>query len=195
MAWRESEIITAPEVEPVTIDEVMLQTSVGREEVAAIEHLTSLIAAARDEAQSRTGRALITQTRRRTLDQFGASIELDSHPVQSVEWVKYLRVSDGVEQTLDPSQYVLSAWSTRAEIVPAYGVTWPATRAIPGAVRVQFVCGYGATPEDVPSAIRQWIKVRVSHLFANTEQVIAGGVVSPNPGIDALLALHVVHRI
>jgi uncharacterized phiE125 gp8 family phage protein len=93
---------------------------------------------------------------------------------------------DGIEQTLAADQYRLTGWDNR-ELIPAYGVTWPAVRGDADCVTVRWVAGYGDEGEDVPTKIKQWMLIRLGTLFEHREEVIVGASVEPTPFIDNLL--------
>lgn len=92
-----SRLITAPAVEPVTVAEARAHLYVGHSDDDAI--IGAFIAAAREDCEHRTQRALVTQTWERTLDGFPAAISLPMAPLASVTSVKYID-GDGNEQTL-----------------------------------------------------------------------------------------------
>jgi uncharacterized phiE125 gp8 family phage protein len=116
-----------------------------------------------EDAEHETARAFIEQTWSVTLDAFPMSprggpgaIQLAKSPVISVDYVKFYDV-DGVQRTLDPADYQVDNVSEPGYVVPAPGKAWPATADRINAVEVQYVCGYGASPDDVPAAIKQYI--------------------------------------
>jgi len=117
------------------------------------------------EVELLTGRAVIFQTHRLTLDSFPDAIRLPAPPVSSVGSVKYLDV-DGVEQTLDPADYELDAESEPSYLVPAPGCSWPATMERVNAVKVEVICGYGATEAATPPGIKSYILARVAEIYA-----------------------------
>ena len=105
-----------------------------------------------------------------------------------------LRDTDGTLITLDPSAYVLAAASDySARLVPAYGTTWPATRAMPEAVRIAFVTGY-ADAASVPELIKAWIKLRLGALYEHRQAWTSGtkAAIERNPFVDRLLDRYVV---
>lgn len=118
--------------------------------------LTDKVQAYTEKAEHATRRAFITQTWAVTLDGFPPAIPLSRPPIVSVLAVKYYDTA-GVLQTLDPQAYIVDNASEPGCIVPAPGNTWPATAKRPNAVQVQYICGYGPGPGDVPAAIRQYI--------------------------------------
>lgn len=121
--------------------------------------LAMLIAAARAAAEHELGRYLVSQTVDLHLDEFPESNEIRLPPLQSVSSVTYVD-SDGATQTLAADQYAVDSVSRPARIAPAYGVTWPATRAQAGAVRVRFLAGYGAAAA-VPACVKHWMLVQI----------------------------------
>lgn len=188
-------LITAPAAEPISLAEAKLHARV--ETTDDDDLISALIAAAREEAEHKTGRALITQTRDLVLDAFpAAEIDLRLPDVQAISSVKYID-PDGVEQTLAASAYSLDADSTPCWLLPAYGTDWPTTLDTANAVRVRFTAGFGATGADVPEPIRAWIKVRMASLYAQREAHVGGISVADMPGrfIDGLLDRYNVWRV
>ncbi len=98
--------------------------------------------------------------------------------LQSVDFIKYLD-ENGDVQTLDPSQYVVDTANEPARIAPAPNLNWPLTlisvRApVLNAVVVQYKCGYGDKPEDVPMVLKLAMKMLVAHWYDNRPAAIAG---------------------
>lgn len=116
------------------------------------------------DAEHDIGRAIINQTHRVTLDGFTGRIELPVIPVQSVE-VRYLDV-DGIEQTLDPQDYLLDDGRAPYAIVPAPGKAWPETFARINAVKVDAICGYGPDHTTTPAVFKGYIIAKVQEYFA-----------------------------
>lgn len=168
-------LIEPPETDPVTVAEVRARLRVpGTSENAAI---ADMIADARAQAEHITCRALITQTWERTLCAFpacGGRIHLGMPPVVEIETVKYIDV-DGVEQTMAEADYQLDLVNMPGWLHTVDGADWPQTStAVPIAVRVRFVCGYGDAAEDVPAPIREWIHLQVGAAYRNREAFLAG---------------------
>jgi hypothetical protein len=61
-----------------------------------------------------------------------------------------------------------------AEIWPAYGKVWPVARMMPAAVKVQFVCGYGAGFANVPALMQAAMLLLIGHWYMNREAVVPG---------------------
>lgn len=148
--------------------------------------ITALVAAATqhiDGANGWLGRAIGPQE----LEARGAffedcGIRPPFPPVISVASVKYLD-TNGAEQTLGPGQYEVRG----NEIVRAWGVSWPATRADEENVRIRYWAGYTADPEEdplvaaVPAPIAAAIKLMVGDLYFNRETTISGTIVQSVP--------------
>lgn len=101
-----------------------------------------LIASAVYYFQHKTCHQLCEVTYSQNWDGFPCQFNLDWSPVQSVTWVKY-RDLNGVQQTLDASQYWSSLNASPPRIIPAYGVVWPETQlGRPESVEVRYVAGY-----------------------------------------------------
>lgn len=168
--------VQQPSAEPVTLDDVQGQLRIVdlSEESAPVERM---IKACREQAETITRRALISQTHELVLDGFPAGrnpLDLPLPPLQSIVSIKYID-SDGIEQTLDPLSYRVISDSEPGYVMPLYGVYWPVTRDDLATVRVRFVAGYGPvapeTSNNVPEAINQWILINVANLYENRETV------------------------
>lgn len=204
-----NKLIIAPAVEPVTLAQARLHLRVDNTDDDTL--IAALIAAARADAEHRTERAFVTQTREQVVDHFpfgcvyntltgqqqqayGSAfvtrgtahrnrnaIEIRRTPIQSVESVKYIDPT-GTEQTLDPAQYQLDADGDIAYLFPAYGVSWPITRLQPNAVRVRYVCGYGDDGTTTPPTVISWILLRVGVLYENREShVLSKSIIQEAP--------------
>lgn len=152
--------------------------------------LTALIKAARVAAEGYTRRALVTQTWDLKLDRFPCwTINVPKPVLQSVVSITYVD-TDGVTQTLDPSQYLVDTSSTPARITPVFGGIWPVTRWQNNAVTVRFVAGYGLAAA-VPDGIKAWMIIRIKHLFDNPDAVVMGSrnqvAEMPRALVDGLL--------
>src|SRR4051794_11419297 len=94
-------VVTPVEIEPVSLAEARLQCKVDDDDDSHDAALTSLITAARENAEHHTGRALAVQTLEMALDAFPAcgGFGLPMLPVASVASIKYTDAA-GAEQTL-----------------------------------------------------------------------------------------------
>ena len=190
-------LITAPEVDPVTLDQVKGQCRVSH----ALEDslLTMFTKAAVEHGENLTNRQFVEAEYELVLDGFpDEEIELPRPPLQSVEAITYLD-PDGVLQTLSSELYVVEPHGLVGRILPAYGESWPATRSTSGAVKVRFKTGWptaevGEPPvvtATTPGSIRTWILIRVAGLYEQREAFVQGSrealTEMPRSFVDGLL--------
>ncbi len=161
-------LVTAPAVEPVSAADVETFLHITSSDDALLD---DLITAVRLEIEAAVKRALITQTWDLRLDAFpaGGEIVLPRPPLQSVTSVQY-RDTTGALQTLATSQYSVDApagpLAVAGRVLLGYGKSWPATYAVPNAVTVRFVAGYGDAADAVPGGLRTAIKLLVGELYS-----------------------------
>ncbi len=196
------QLVTAPTEEPVTLVEAKLHLRVDFSDDDLL--ITALIAAARQAAETLTGRQLVTARWKYILDSFpgpslmgvpaGKTFTLPGHailipkaPVQSIVSVDYLDMNR-TAQTMPSANYATDLACEPARITPIFGQIWPINLPEIGAVSVTFDAGYGGAG-DVPEGIKSWIKLRVGSLYQNREEVaaMARGKIDPLPFIDGLL--------
>lgn len=181
--------------EPITLADARLHLRVDDSGDDSL--ISALVSAAREHAESFTGRTFTPSTYEVRFDSFSAGCEwprwstsdplwgsiyspywstgyishrlipLPLSPVASIVSVKYVDV-DGVEQTLDPSAYVLDDNPDAPGLRLPFGGAWPATRAEANAVRVQFV---GAPPAQMGAA-RAAMLLIVGQLYENREEAV-----------------------
>lgn len=201
---------TAPTLTPVSLAEAKLHLRVDATDEDVL--IASLVLAATQDAEHLMGRAVMPQEWQLTLDSFfdptvytepvpltvdlirgpsfyygSSALNLARPTVTGITTVKYNQASDGVLTTLAGTEYQLAnASDYGARLVPAYGKSWPAIRAVPEAVQVVFACGY-ADAANVPDLIKAWIKLRVGALYANKESWTVGKAIERNPFLDYLL--------
>lgn len=141
-----------------------------------------------DGAYALLGIALISQTWVLLLDSFPRVIELPVPPLIEVVAIHYLD-SAGAEQTLSPSDYLVTGVGSldRAQIRPRS--SWPATQQLnPEAVSIEFKCGFGDDPEDVPAAIRGALLeiIATRYRFRETVSAASGFSRLPDSATSAL---------
>lgn len=168
----EHSLIFGPEVEPVALGYARLHLKA----LTALEDelLTGWIAAARQHFEEQTGRQLITATRELWLDGFPChrKIELPFPPLQSVVSVQYVDPAGDLQSLTDGGSPEVPLYSVRAPAGPHAGrgwlelnagLTWPATSCDAGAVRIQFLCGYGDEPDAMPPLVTSALLFLVGH--------------------------------
>lgn len=199
-------LITPPLAEPLDLEtEVYPHLRLEPDLVPQETLLRVQVAAARQRCETFTSRQLITATWELWLDSWTASqwcgagaggplINLPRAPLQAqagppeaptagVLSVRYLDTA-GTEQTLDPSQYVVTApqgpTCARGSIHSPYAVIWPTVRQGPAAVRIRFTAGYGPLWKDVPGELRQGMLLTIGELDGTREEQTVGTIVAPN---------------
>ena len=167
-------LITAPAVEPVTVEELRSQlriTSTSQDTMLGV-----LIEAARQHVEDYLRYSLLSATWELYLDSFPAAgdcIYIQKSPVSSVTSLKYY-ASDGTLTTLtENTDYAVDLISKPCRIYEAYGTYWPTPRLIKNAVIVKFVAGY-ASADAVPDVIRQAVLMFASTMYENPADEITG---------------------
>ena len=162
------QLITAPAVEPVSVDDAKDQIGIGHADLD--DKIGRWITKARVLLEEWSGRAFITQTWTLWADRFprGAEVwQLPKAPLQSVTEVRYTDESE-VSQVWPSSDYVVSAVSEPGVIVPKKNLTWPNDvfdqRDV---VSVTFIAGYGDDASDVPEPLREAILEMVAFAYEN----------------------------
>lgn len=133
------QLITAPAIEPLSLEEVKLHCKI--EDVADDALVRAIIVAVREQAEHKTGRALIDQRWEQVLNWFPTTIELGYPPLVAVESVKYTD-SAGATQTISSANYIADDVSSPPKIYLGYGASWPANRDVPNAIRARFIAGH-----------------------------------------------------
>lgn len=131
--------------------------------------------------EEQTGRQLTTATREAWLDAFPFGcdrrgrpqvIELPRPPLQTVVSVKYVN-GDGAlvdfEDGASPSgvgygfNTPAGPYAACGKLWPLSGSAWPIAACEPGSVRIQYTCGYGDGPDDIPALATQILCYLVGH--------------------------------
>jgi len=163
-----------PSVEPATLAEAKRHANVVASDDD--DFITSLIIAAREQVESDTSRALITQTWRLKLHEFFADkFELPRPPLQSVSSIKYLDL-DEAEQTLGATNYDVDTDREPGVIWRDEDATWPTISDEVNAVTITFVAGYGDAASDVPARAKHAILLLVAHWYRSREAVTIGTI-------------------
>lgn len=158
------QIITQPTALPVTMQEAQLSAKVDGDELDA--KLTLSIKSIVSRAEHLMRRAVMEQVWQAKAAVFPVAIRLINPPVIEIQWIKYLDAS-GIEQALDPQSYYVDVGD---ETYIYSKTSWPQTLGLPGAVKVQYKCGYGALPDDVPAAIKDYVLATLAECFDSNQK-------------------------
>lgn len=159
--------IQRPAGEPVHLDEAKLHLRVT--DTAQDSRIISLIAAARQAAETKTRQQLLHSRWQLTLDQFpmagvgtllpfGNSVNIPPYavilphaPLVQVMSVKYVDMS-GTLQTMPASDYVVNKSNLPGLVTPGFGKIWPIVLPQIGSVTIAYNAGY-ASPFIVNHAV------------------------------------------
>ena len=157
-------------------------------------YLNSLISTAQFNVEKYTGRAITNQTLKLSLDglPYGnddkyypegfftapdinrslSYIVLPRPPLVSVTHFKYFD-EDNTATTFATSNYHVDTQTETGRVVLKRGKTFPSASDLRtvNAYEITYVAGYGSSRDDVPTPIKQAIKLLVAHLYENREAV------------------------
>jgi uncharacterized phiE125 gp8 family phage protein len=184
-------ILNGPQGEPLTLTEAKRFLRVDHGDDDGL--ILSLIKAARQRVEARTGRALMSQSWRVVLDSlpWGGRLAL---PLLQVTEVTVVRIFGawGAAQEFTPPVYRLLP-GTEPPIVDVSALPAPG-RARDG-IEIDVTAGYGPAAADVPEPLRQAMRLMMAHAYAATgpDGRVRSG---PEPAeIGALLAPYRLGRI
>jgi uncharacterized phiE125 gp8 family phage protein len=176
-------LITAPALEPVTLEEVKAHLRLDGEDDDA--WLTQAIASARRQVESVTRRVLIEQEWRLWLDAWpdDGVLRIPVVPLIAVDAVTVYDAG-GEPHVVDPETYAVDKASAparlRFETPPAPG------QALNG-IEIDLTAGYGDERGDVPSPLRHAILILVAHWYEYRGLAEAAEATTP-AGFAALVA-------
>jgi len=177
--WDRIRPVTAAAGDPITLAEAKAHLRVdASDEDDLIARLIGA-AVAKVEGPKGLGVAVMERQWALSLHAFPRSIMLPLGPVTAVNAIAYLDVS-GAQQTLASGDYHVDLDGEPAEIEPAFGKSWPATRNRRGAVTVTFTAGF-PDAASVPDDLKTALLMTVAHLYENREIVNVGGSVTEIP--------------
>lgn len=182
--------VTPPALAPVLLADVQDQSRENSPETNAL--LQSYIDAAvsyLDGPDGLLGRFMVDQVWRLRFPRWQMSLSLP-FPDVSAATVTYLDAA-GTSQELNADLYEIVESDLGAMIVLRPGFDAPSLSAqdsLP--ITVTFTAGYGS-PDDVPDALKQAIRLLVAHWFENREAVVVGTITATLPmGVKSLIANH-----
>ncbi len=157
-----AKLATAPAKTAVTLDDIKHHLRIDKDDTAHDVRLTPYLDAAIDEAQTKTGRALISQTWDLIFDswdELGTTL-FPFGNLQSVTSLEYFD-SDGAKQTVPTTDYSVGGIATDDGRILFSDS--PALRDF-DPITVQIVCGYGDADTDIPASIQSAIKLMVEEM-------------------------------
>jgi uncharacterized phiE125 gp8 family phage protein len=185
-------LVTPPAAEPITLSEMKIQCGLGpmedtdqlREQLVA-EQLRPAIAAATQHCEGICARAFITQAWKFTLDRFPhysdrylvpdhQDIRLPLPTFQTLDTFTYADTAGVVQDNKATGawgyQLVMGGDTRQARLRPPIARGWPLTQwHLADAVVMQFTCGFGPTPADMPWAVRTAVKIYAQWLYEGSK--------------------------
>ena len=163
-------LLTAPAVEPVTLDEA--RSFLRVESNDDDEVIAALSTGARIHVEAQTRRALITQGWRLTRDAWpeDGRVAVRPGPLQALTAARVYDF-DNNAQTLDVQGFVPDLGASALVFAP-----WalPAPGRIGLGIELDVTVGYGDAAIDVPEPLRQAIRLLTAHWYENRGLVATG---------------------
>lgn len=176
-------IRTAPPVAALDLAEAKMQVRLAADESEYDDDLNILIKDVQSMAESELCCGVTDTRYRETLSAFpNCAWVLRRGRVKTVEAITYLD-RDQVQQSL--TDYRLAEHGGVTVLTPTSG-RFPETAARLDAVTIDYVSGFGSA-DEVPDAIKRWMKLQIGNWFTNREAVGDRALVT-NPFVDALIA-------
>lgn len=187
----------APAVDLLDLDAVKLNLRVdSNDENANIESLIvatqQFLEGSGKELDGYLGKAVINQTWILEADcpDRNGRLPIEFGPLQSVTSVQVM-LNDAYT-VWNAAEWRVSHRNGIPAIEPKPNYGWPSRDNREDAIKVTFVAGYGATPDEAPGPIIRAAHLMVAHLFRNREAVTmaANGTLTVLPlGFAALLSI------
>lgn len=165
-------IITPPCWEPISVAEAQAQCRVTSDYEKPL--LDRLIQTAREKCEEDLGIAVPRQTLEQVLDCFpDGEIRLSRPPLLGVGSITYF-TSDGTQNILSASEYLVDYDGYPGRIVPKYGYSWPTGQLQPiNGIRILFDAGW-PNAKAVPALLKSGMLLIIGSLFKNREADVSG---------------------
>lgn len=158
----------APTVDALTLDEVKRHLRLALEVTSDDARLRSMLTAATQDIQTRTGRQFMSATFALKLDRFPSGNEMlklpFATPLTSVSSVVYLD-SAGVSTTWGTSNYRTHTSQSPGALSLAYGISWPAIYGVFESVTITYVAG-ASTAVSLSDSAKFAILLRLEDMYA-----------------------------
>lgn len=187
------QVFTKPQIEPLTLEEAKAVCSVDSTINDYDALIRTLLKAATAKFEQETDRKIIEQTWNLYLsdwpcsenfpDDYTSEIQIPFPPLIDIVHLKYTD-KNGNTSTFNASNYDIDKAREPGRLVLGYNVTWPSTSLRPSnPIEIQFKCGYGESPDDVPEDIKVCIGLLLEYWFENRS---SGGDMIP-PAAQAII--------
>lgn len=175
-------LVTPPSIEPLTLAEVKSYLKVDYDsDVVEDAYIQSLITVAREWCETYQKRAYITQTWELALQEFPEAhtdslsdytetniIEIPKGKLQTINSFTYKDVYGNAKNLVENTDYIVSTRGILGKVCPPYAKIFPVEPLWPlDPIIINFTCGYGTKPEDVPTKVKQAMYLLISHWYEN----------------------------
>lgn len=168
-----TKLITPPQEEPLTLEEVKEHLKIGDSEDTYIE---SLIKTARISLERYLNRALITQSHRVYYDCWHYKMRIPFPPLQSVDGVFYYGQDETLTELPEEDFYWIVDTTDPSAIVRKFDVVYPELQdGRPDAIYIEFTCGYGER-EEVPEDLKAAMKLMITDYYEHRGSIVIGQV-------------------
>lgn len=168
--------ITSATTTPISLAEAKAHCVVEHSDDDTL--ITGMISAATEFVEWWTRRSLVQTQKRIYLGQWSDRIFLPFGPVQSITKIQYID-TDGATQTVNTSPVTYELDPTEPFVLRAYGSTWPAARAWPNSIWIDYWVGYTddtVSPvldtSSIPERMKMPIYYLVSEMYKNRESAL-----------------------
>lgn len=177
-------LLTAPSVEPVSLDEAkaFLRVEHGDDD----ETIAALIAGSRIHVEAMTRRAMISQDWRIVADSWpqNGRLPVVPAPLKALNAVRVFDVSGNAHE-VDGQAFVLDKAASVLAFAP-WALPQPSRPA--AGIEIDVTLGYGDAATDVPEPLRQAIRLLVAHWYENRGLATIGSVTVLPSTVAALIA-------
>ncbi len=172
---------TAPAVEPITTAQAISYMRLGALDNEETAYLAGLIKTAREYCESYQNRAYITQTWEMSLCRFPWEhtnplteyektnvIEIPKGSLQSINSMEYTNSGGTVITLTENKDFIVTKRGLLGRISPPFGCIWPTATLYPlDPIVIDFTCGYGDSPNDIPLKVIQAMYMLISYWWDN----------------------------
>lgn len=104
----------------------------------------------------------VHNTTRQSAQGWTNEVDLPFIPIQSITSIKTYDTTNA-ESAMTSTDYELDGDGGR--IYLDTGISWPSSLRDREAMKIRYVAGYGSSPQDIPPAIRQALRMLVAHMY------------------------------
>lgn len=183
-----------PAQEPVSLEEAktFMRLDGTQDDVL----VSTLITAARIHIETTIGKVLITENWSFFLDKWPKSktIYFPLDPIQEIEEIRFHNSEDSYT-VIDVEDYSIDLVSSNPRLL-FNGAKPTAPSKKLNQLEIRFVAGYGDTPADVPSDLKQALLMLAAHWFEQRDPIAFGGSFAEIPRtIEALLSNYKKYKV